>query len=501
MRCKTCDYRLWNLESRQCPECGTAFVPSQFEFVPNTVQFCCPHCQQPYYGTGPKGHLVPSTFACVKCGESIGMDRMVLRPTEGVVEEQTAVAHLPWLERRRRGRVRALLATAWMAMIGPTRVVAMLPDDREAKQAWWFAFLVNGLGVTLGLSIFFVFPLVFVVGVGGRRGGASAALGILLALVIMLVCILVGTLVSILLWSLVTHGILRLTGGTDRKLRSTAQILCYSTGPNIMIAVPCLGLYLSMVSWIWCAVSAIFMVKETHKVGGGRAALAVLTFPVASSVTVFVLYGWLMFRVVTMAGAVPTTAAVTRMVAGETQAVVDAVRSFAAANGRYPNHAIELALLGDLGAGEFVLSSSDTYQEDVPVGPGSLMDFEFAGRSARQEAARAAEAALPDGVIAHRLGDFVFTFHGMRPASADPGLWIVIVSPDPSANATVPFDRWMVVGRADGTIERFSVDVFGAARNRQNALRAQYSLPPLPSPRTITHESPAVGPSPADRGP
>ena len=62
MRCKNCDYRLWNLVSRQCPECGTEFLPHEFEFVLNSVRFCCPYCQQDYYGTGDKGHLEPIEF-------------------------------------------------------------------------------------------------------------------------------------------------------------------------------------------------------------------------------------------------------------------------------------------------------------------------------------------------------------------------------------------------------------------------------------------------------
>ena len=33
MRCKTCDYPLWNLTTRVCPECGTPFLPSQFDIT------------------------------------------------------------------------------------------------------------------------------------------------------------------------------------------------------------------------------------------------------------------------------------------------------------------------------------------------------------------------------------------------------------------------------------------------------------------------------------
>ena len=81
MRCKSCDYPLWNLLARACPECGAAFKPSEFDFNLNAVRFCCPHCSQSYYGTDARGHLVPPAFACVSCGNAITMDDCLLLPT------------------------------------------------------------------------------------------------------------------------------------------------------------------------------------------------------------------------------------------------------------------------------------------------------------------------------------------------------------------------------------------------------------------------------------
>ena len=63
MRCQNCNYTLWNLTTRECPECGTPFLPSAQDFQPNSVRFCCPGCDQDYYGTSPRGHLVPSAFS------------------------------------------------------------------------------------------------------------------------------------------------------------------------------------------------------------------------------------------------------------------------------------------------------------------------------------------------------------------------------------------------------------------------------------------------------
>ena len=89
MRCESCDYPLWNIASRSCPECGAEFRPSDFEFVPHTVRFCCPHCDHPYFGTDERGHVVPRAFACLQCGEAIDVDEMVLRPVPGVAEAHT----------------------------------------------------------------------------------------------------------------------------------------------------------------------------------------------------------------------------------------------------------------------------------------------------------------------------------------------------------------------------------------------------------------------------
>ncbi len=106
MQCRNCEYRLWGVKGRECPECGTPFAPSQYEFVPNSIRFCCPHCNQEYYGTGPQGHLEPAEFVCVQCGQAVGMDDMVLFPATGLDEEQTRVEPLPWLNRGKIGFLR-----------------------------------------------------------------------------------------------------------------------------------------------------------------------------------------------------------------------------------------------------------------------------------------------------------------------------------------------------------------------------------------------------------
>src|SRR5262249_33322413 len=110
VRCPTCEYPLWNLTARQCPECGRPFLPSEFRFVANGRGFCDPHSRRNYTAAGPAGGLAPPELDCVKGGRHIHMDQMVLQPTEGEKEEQTEWDTLPWTARAKIGSVRGWFA-------------------------------------------------------------------------------------------------------------------------------------------------------------------------------------------------------------------------------------------------------------------------------------------------------------------------------------------------------------------------------------------------------
>jgi hypothetical protein len=109
-------------------------------------------------------------------------------------------------------------------------------------------------------------------------------------------------------------------------------------------------------------------------------------------------------------------------------------------------------------------------------------------------AAQAAADAMPANVVAHRLGDYVFTYHGIDSTAADPQLWIVIKSNDPAQNPFNDPNERIAVGLTDGTTTRHSAPRFAAALADQNALRASLGLPPLPIPSQVLHDAPAVAP-------
>src|SRR5438552_7947977 len=226
MQCQTCGYSLWNLRTRQCPECSAPFKPSDFEFVRESVKFCCPHCGPPYFGTDEKGHLVPPVFDCAQCHARIHMDEMVLQPAEGVREQQTRVERMPWLERQERGLVRSWFAMLKWAMVQPNRLMRAIPEDSSPASAWLYATITIILFSLVGLTL----PQVFFFGVTGRGWMLSATNMVALSLV----GTVVGCGLFVLLWALIAHFMLLVTGGKVKPLARTCQAIFYSAGAALL---------------------------------------------------------------------------------------------------------------------------------------------------------------------------------------------------------------------------------------------------------------------------
>lgn len=487
MRCKNCDYRLWNLVSRQCPECGTEFLPHEFEFVLNSVQFCCLYCQQAYYGTGDKGHLEPIEFECVSCHRRIHMDQMIVLPTEGVEEDQTKIGHMPWLERQQIGTIRAWWRSIGMAMSRPGQLIKMVPVDGSTGQAWWFALFTHTVLALAALAVFTaIFALLAIPFSGGARGGPGPGFLIRPLGKAAGVC-LIAVPVVIAIWGLVTHGLLRLTGQTTAGIGRTYQAIGFSAGANVACAIPCLGQYFG---WIWWLVSAVIMVKVGQKVHGGRAALAVLALPVLTIVGFVAFQFWVFSTVMTGPGGFN----VRMNTGGETQLVLDGLLNSTTQNsGRWPGHAIELVNDEYLSSYDLVTGATFTKTQGVPVGSGTLEQFDTLRAGRKGAAVQAVVNALPPGTIAHRLGDFVFTYHGMDLDKVDGQCWVVVMTPDPGSTRQSARRQPIVAGRADGTTVRIQRSRWSTRLNEQNALRVQNGLPRLPDLTKLTHRQPAVG--------
>jgi len=487
LHCRTCEYPLWNLKARQCPECGSAFKPSEFEFVVNSVRFCCPQCDQAYYGLGVKGHLVPQEFGCVSCGRRLAMDEAVLRPAAGVEEEHTRPDHSPWQERRERGFVRAFFSTIGFALVNQSRLVRGLSAVPKVRSAWWFAFIA-----TIMVAGAAIVPFILLIGLpiafaGGGAGGVSRGVTAFSWFAAVMIVI---SLFALVLWALITHGLLAITGPKKGSLARTMEVFGYSAGANVISAVPCVGIY---IGWIWWVISATLLVKEAHGISGGRAALVTLPVPLLG------IGGVITFFIIAIAQTNAMMATINTMpnpVAGGTQSVevttvVDALTAYHAQWAALPAHALDLVHDDQLMASDLVSVDTATDTSDVPAGSSNLAAFERLSVIDRQQVVEETAATLPAGTVAHRFGDFVFTYHGLD-MDADVELWIVVMCGDPDVDPNAAA-QGIVVGQVDGTVAEIPADRVPMMLLLQNQQRKFAGHPPLPDPRTVTHGNPMVG--------
>lgn len=279
MRCKKCDYPLWNLSPGACPECGDAFRPGDFEFKIGEVRFCCPHCDQAYYGDTDEGLLDPASFECVGCKASIEQDQCIIRPLEGDDAIESTVA--PWFDNTR-GLFKRTIYTAGWAMVRPGDLARGIPRNSGPGAGLVFLLLINVLSLVVG----FLPLLVVIAAVPLWTGGLNAVGGPGFGMAASVISIFGGFTIAasvfgVLLIALIGHLILRLTGPVQDGLGRTVSLACFGSGPVLIVAIPCLGPYCaSQVSGIWAIVSTILLIAAGQRVGGGRATLAVLTVPI-----------------------------------------------------------------------------------------------------------------------------------------------------------------------------------------------------------------------------
>lgn len=279
MHCKRCDYPLWDLATRVCPECGLGFSPLDYEFVVNSVRFMCPHCRQPYYGTGENGHLVPRRFTCVKCAHEVDESEMVMLPTSGVTEVQTVGGVVAWREREKRGRVVSFFKGIGQAAFVPHRLARYCGHAAYPLDACWFGLLVVLATVMCGIGWLGVFISLMEGSRLGMQGNMTDLADLAWRGALWLVIPVVSIVILGAAW--VGSAQLVLSVGNRRRMDPAKTVECfgYAWGACFLMAVPCLGMYMIPFALIWVAVSAVVQLCVRHEVGASRAVWAVLALP------------------------------------------------------------------------------------------------------------------------------------------------------------------------------------------------------------------------------
>lgn len=506
MNCKTCDYPLWNLENRICPECGAEFKVRDFEFAINGVRFCCPGCKQCYFGTSLQGHLVPDEFDCVTCNRHLRMDEMILLPAQGVAEHQTRGDAMPWLERGRTGRWSAFFSTFARSLSMPDKLIALVPAERSALEAFRYGWLVLCLFALINFS--FVFWDFGKLGLGGMGAG-----GKVLNLVIAIVASCATAAVILILQTLTAHAILSIRS-TGRSLGRTMHCLGYSTPAAVWCAIPCLGTLLSPLLLLWWYINSAKMLRTVYGASRAICVIAVITLPL------LVVAGWVAIMVLKAGPAsrftitptsisvknIPTVMVVTSpggsavAVAGlsgvtgvsEASNIGEALKTWSQKHGEFPAHAALLTIDSNLTFPNFCPLSDAA---NAKLGTVNYNDLTSARPDAAEREVRKVAALMPANLIAHRAGDFVFVYHGIKPVvDAVPGgapvegavpdtarlvteeLWAAILAP-------LDFEREpsvVVITSGGGVIVYKGEADFGQQLAEQNKVRAGFGLAPLP---------------------
>ncbi len=494
MNCKTCDYALWNLRTRVCPECGSPFSPADFEFAPTSVRFCCPHCNQEYYGTDAKGHLVPPEFECVTCGQHISMDEMVVLPAEGLREAETAPFVVPWLLRADLGRLKAWFKTVGWGMGLAPQVGKALPSQAEPRQAFTFAVIVMFVAMLLSSGL-----VMFMIGLSSQRSGGIGP--ILIAGVLALAGVLIFAVVLLGIVVLLGHGVLRVMGEGSEGMARSAEAICYTCGPMLICSIPCLGFYILPLGWLWWMISASLALAERQRASVWKAVVAMMVPGVLLPGIPIGLFVASIFMAISTAGGAAFSSGATATSLASQSAMSSLTMSWRMqamqSMGPVTEHASAFMGSGFVYGDMFLSSDTVLTPADVPIGPLTLADFAGGPRSltpAQAAAVKEASDALPVNTIAHRMGDYVFTYHGVDIMTMSERMWVVIAWPVRAPEAPLDADYTIVVAQANSETREITVGNFAAALELQNDLRARYNLAPLPMPDTVTQEQPAVAP-------
>lgn len=469
MRCPECDYALWSLKAGPCPECGRPFKPSEFEFLANAVRFCCPHCDQGYYGTSERGQLVPERFKCVSCGKDISTDEMVLRPAEALGDRDAHLGTNPWLDKRK-GPIKRWLKAMFSGIGQPGRMMEVTPAFGSTGAAVGLAILNIMVASSLSVGMFMLL----------MAYGGAAMLGPVGMSILFMVAIPV---VYMFIWTAVTHGMLRLLrAGPSDTMGRTLQAIGFSSGAYVLAIVPCIGPPMGFVAW---TITATIAVRAGQRVGSWKATIATMAFPAAVAISVVSWYMWVTISSINAMAqysqqqppswSQPMSqhnwAPGTDIRLG-TQRVADVLRQRIRQQSA-PAHVAYLA--GD--AGFEPLAFFEQGSGAVPrVGQSSLWQLSTMNEPSRRAVLDPIVAAWPQGVSSHRVGRILLTYHGMTPASpAD--LWIMVQLPaEPSE------DFWAITMAG---FERFDRGNPQPAIEEQNRKRAAAGLPPLPDMATI----------------
>lgn len=483
MRCRQCDYSLWTIQGRTCPECGAPFKPSDYQFQRGSVAFRCPHCSQDYYGTSPEGHLEPRAFDCVRCGKHISMDEMVLEPAEGMgtADDRTTALRNPWLDRAAIGRVRAWFQSVGKVLGDPNGFAGSLRPGAPNADAWKFFGVCLGVQVILSMICAAPGAIIFLTGGMGAAPPMPKSL-IVWSFVWPAVEPIIYHVAIVFLGAAVMHLLLLMLRTASYPFSRTLQLALYAEGGvTVLAAIPCVNI----IARLWWAVIVAFLLGRGQRCHPGIGAVAAVPIIILAFVLSIVMGVAPMMGVLGPAGVMRTwtMSSTTSSTVGGTNPASGFGANLATAAADGAATPLDALADGDI-TGEGLMHV--VAPEGSGAGIGGLAFGEVlvgAGSElVRAEAARMA-ARLPPSPAPFRVGQAIFCYRGV-PASATQiaggvvtSPWLAIsISRDPAGSVTT---------YAAGGERTFPRSQLASELVLENARRATVGLPAIPDPATM----------------
>lgn len=183
--------------------------------------------------------------------------------------------YCPWEDMEGLGFFRAFLTTLKEVLFSPTQFYRRMPTSQGLTNPLIFALILGVLGGVLGLAWQQVF--------GFRVGQFS---GIPTSHLVWITIVLPPiVLVILFLGSAIVHLCIMVVGGNRRGFEATFRVIAYSWSTQIFALIPFLG---GVITTIYALIIEIIGLRESHRIGTGRAAVA-LFLPFIAVVVIVVI--------------------------------------------------------------------------------------------------------------------------------------------------------------------------------------------------------------------
>lgn len=401
------------------------------------------------------------------------MDEMILIPAEGVSESTAkgiAPTRNPWIYRSELGLIKATFATLRRSFFAPRKLIQEEPVPRQLFQAFGFALLIHYITPLPQYALIFM----------ASRGFGPPPLSTILFM-------LYAPLLAILGWVVLAasaHLILKLTHQTEHPIARTIEAGLYCSACIFLCVVPILGWLALPIVPIWWLITMSAATVRLHSTSAIRA-LAATAFLPAIIILAFMAY---------------TTHGIAKSV-GRSQAQAPNLHYYASRpindlwewrrrNNAWPAHSYQAIADHILQPSTLQMPRARTGLSDVEVLP-SLTFRAAMSLQPNQQAALVSQLnqSLPPDLIAHRLGDIIFTYHGLNAQSYQYGYqghWLAVWCMHPSQQAlnissrASELQNTRIVFTVDGQELTYDAFTFPIALAAENRARAAINLPPLP---------------------